>query len=360
MKNTVFCFLYLVCLSSCVSKITSGQGVLFQSESRQEVFDRLVYPFSGKYIKIGCNYYNLKFEKIATIPGAMYCEVDSHGNSIVGINDRIYAEDLSHNVLWSRNLFYVNHQIHQSVLNENLLTIQSSYKPDQQNRLIRYDTLTVIGQNGKIVKSYRFYDYFKKQKSQDILLPNNWTPDAYRDISFEKTHINSFAELYKMRKGKKFLTGYVAYCLLLNKIFVFDHKMKKILKTIDVDSRRIHDVKQLKEGHLIYFLNSFGAEIERRSRVETLNLNTSEIETLYENKSLPYAFEACGSVQVLPDSYLLIAYSYCGLRKKLNPSKHSFLELVNLKTKKSELIELHDNIAGERAYFVDKLPNLDK
>ncbi len=345
----IFTGLFLLLLSlSCTSKIPKTTTPVADLSAW---FD----PQKKTYIQSGCTLFNLRLEPIGNMPGH-YCILKSNGSTLFGLTDHLYHYDNNKYLIWEIKDFYVHHQLNLSETSDNILTINSIYKKDLKYNWLRYDELVVLNSKGKKIKTFSFYDYLTKNKIQTQLRENSWSTDGFQNKSHEHTHINSFREIYSTVSGKKILTGYFSYCANQQKIFYFDKELKKIKRMIGMPTRLIHDVKQLTENTLIYFLNHDSADLEpRHSRIETFNLITNEFKILYQNNNIIDTFPYNSSVQILGDDRYFIFYHVSSSAKGREKKTTSYMELIDLKNKKMQLFPLEKWLYGANALVIDNL-----
>lgn len=309
------------------------------------------------FIKTTCTYLSLSGEVVARLPGNQ-CQLYPDDTRVIGHSDVLYAEDKMKRQIWEIKKFYSHHQIKISEINDDLLTMNSLYTQHPKYIWMRSDQIVVVTKDGRISKSFSFLDYYRKTRFASVPRKNTWSTDSYQNISYERTHINSFSEIYTVKNDRKILTGYVAYCAHLKKLYVFDTELKNIVKVIDMKGRAAHDVQQYSENELIYFLNFKSEEKQTRSRIEILDLKNEKFKKLYVNKSFKQHFAACGSVQTLPGHQLFVFYSSCSPLQK-NRVERSYFELVDLKTLKNEILSVGDWPWRQSAYLVNSAPEAE-
>lgn len=308
------------------------------------------------YIQKECSFLSTRLELVKALPGT-YCLLRGR-NIVIGHQDRLYEINEKLQILWEIKPIYVHHQLNSSQVDNSLLTIESEYshRSAPSPSLVRYDKLIVLSNKGKIIKSFSLMKYMKKNKMDSGDWNNNWTVDGKQKKSIEKTHVNAFRELYTTVNDQKVLSGYIAYCNQQRLAFIFDTKLKKIVRTLNFKNRSIHDIRQYNENELIFFLNENPDEPEpRKTRIETYNLVTNEINVLYQNNLIKAVYPYCGSVQPLPRDRLFIRYSTCNAKFD-DPNVTSYFEMVDLKTMKSTLLPAAQWQLGNSSSIIDHLP----
>lgn len=309
------------------------------------------------YIQKGCYYLTTRLAPVKSLPGG-YCQPIREGAVLTG-NTKLFALDRKLNRLWEISPFYNHHQFNASEVDDTLLALYSEYESAIKPRPIRYDGLAVISSQGKILKSFSFLKYLKKQKVSSYTAVNNWSIDGFQNITDEKTHFNSFREIYKTIDGKRKLSGYVAHSNIQSAFYILDPALQKVVRIIDTDGRHIHDVRQYNENELIFFTNENTKEpLPHYSKIETYNLLTNQFQVLYQSDVVKILYPYCGSVQPLPFNRLFINYSQC--TAKLSDSHDgSLFEMVDLSTRKSTVLPADPNLVSIGADIVEQLPDLD-
>lgn len=293
---------------------------------------------------------------LVALPGS-YC-LQKNTNMVIAKDNRLYEIDKNHKTLWEVKPIFAHHQLNASEIDDSLLTMDSEYHKGDDGLLDRYDRLVVLNGSGRVIKSFSFRKYFKKMKIDPERWDNTWTLDGFQNDSFEKSHFNSFRELYKTVDGKKILTGYLANNNHQHKTYLLDEKLMKVVRELDFVKRKAHDVRQYSETELVFFLNENKGEAEpRQSKIETYDLVTDEIKILYQSDKVKHVYSFCGSVQPLPRQRLFINYNKCSVKMK-ETIDGSYLEMVDLTSKKSTVMRVPDWLIGNRIVVVDRIPTI--
>lgn len=337
-------FLCLIFLSACA---TQPQPVLAP-------FDQW---FSDKsvYIKKSCQFIDLNMNLQRALP-ALHCLPTPNG-ILMATRTSFFAFDNNlKNHLWKYDGFYVHHQLNTSEINDDILTLKSEYTQEADGRQLRNDVLVVLNKKGQIKKSFDFGSYFKKINADIPPAENNWTTDGLSGKSIEKSHFNSFRELYKTINGEKNQTGYLAFDAQQNKVYILDKNLKKVVRVLPFNTKRAHDVRQFSENELIYFLNEDSNEpLPRQSKIEIYDMRTDQTRVLYKSDQIKTVYRACGSVQQLPHNQLFIHYNRCKETLK-GADQNSYFELVDLNTNTSRVAAAPVWLLGDGAYLLNQLP----
>lgn len=340
-------FLFFILLSACAT--TTQVGPQVQVDSFEGLF-----PKNSAYIQKNCHFASILLEPLRSLPG-IYCLLTPQA-VVMANGDSIYAYDKNIlNYMWQIKPFYAHHQLNLSEINDDILTMTSEYVLVPGAKAIRYDQLVVLN-NGRIIKKFSFKKYLKKMKIVPDNWNNNWSTDGMAGKSVEKTHMNSFREIYKISNGKKILTGYLAHSTHQQHTYILDKSLKKVVRVLDFTGHRAHDVRQYNENELIFFLNENTKDPEpRQSKIETYNMLTGEFKVLYQSKKVTKVYPFCGTVQVLNDKRLFIHYSKCTAELK-DGDQSSYFEIVDLTQRTSHVINATDWLGGNTAAIIDELP----
>ncbi len=338
-----FKFIFFLILSGCATQ--PAPTTTFQDW----------FPDKQVYLQKDCRFLSPSLDLLKALPGT-YCLQRKNSTVIANLN-RLYEMDNDLKILWELKPILAHHQLNGSEIDDTLLTMDSEYHQGDDG-LYRYDRLVVISGSGRIIKTFSFQKYFKKIKFVPDSWGNGWTTDGYQNKSFEKTHFNSFRELFKTVDGQRVLTGYLAYSTQQNKAYLLDEKLKNVVRVLGFGHRSAHDVRQYSETELIFFLNIDTEDAEpRQSKIATYDLVSNEIKVLYQSDKVKNVYPYCGSVQPLPQRRLFISYSTCMANMK-EPSSGSYVEMVDLTTKKSTVIRAPDWLIGNGTEIVDRIPSI--
>lgn len=338
-------FLFFIFLSACASSPLQPPV-----DSLEQLF-----PNSSLYIQKNCHFASLQLKPLRSLP-ATYCLLTS--DSVVMANPiSLYAyEKNAFHFKWRINNFYAHHQLNVSEINDDVLTLNSEYVQVPGSKSVRYDELVVLNSEGHILKKFSFRKYFEKMKIVPVDWKNNWSIDGMSGKSVEKSHFNSFRELYKVSDGKKILTGYLAHSIHQEKTYILDKALKKVVRVLDFEYHRAHDVRQYNENELIFFLNENRMEQEpRQSKIEVYNMQTGQFRVLYQSDKIKRVYPFCGSVQVLADQKLFIHYNKCQAKFE-GPDQNSYFEIVDLNKNTSHVMAATVWLQGNMAALVDELP----
>ncbi|MGZ3724543.1 MAG: hypothetical protein ACXWQQ_02035 [Pseudobdellovibrio sp.] len=248
---------------------------------------------------------------------------------------------------------FLHHQLSQSLFGSDILGIESVYINNKKMK-IRTDQVSVFDKTGKRLKSFSFYDYFRKRKVKPVL--NTWTPDENKNSTYEISHVNSFKELYKTdSRGNNVLTSYVAHDNHNNVIFILNKALTKIERTIQLKQKAAHDIQPYNDHQLIYYMNEDASKPEPRlSSIEIFDLKKNNFQTLYQIKTPEVSARACSSVQFFGTDKLFITHSKCSRTKEEEKAYADYyFEYVDLKNNKSVVIPVRNRFVPQGAYLID-------
>ncbi|MGZ3692349.1 MAG: hypothetical protein ACXVAX_12655, partial [Pseudobdellovibrio sp.] len=233
LKKTTVLISFLVLLFSCQSKVTAPPAPESGSKTT-DLLHEAALKYGLTHIAIHCRMYDLDGKKIIDFRGNM-CLFMPDGKTLVYNHGQLVLLTPEMRIIWEKK-YNLQHQLSRSIFDDNYLSVASTYTPDKKYGFIRYDELVIINPQGKKIKSYNFADYIKSIPDFMTVppIPNKWTNDKYLNKSYERTHVNSFYELYSYENSRKVLIGYVANCFALQTVFIFDKNLK-LKKAIDFD-----------------------------------------------------------------------------------------------------------------------------
>lgn len=287
-------------------------------------------------LQSGCQIYDENLRLSYSLTGDL-CIFEPDGSTVISYRDKLQKYDDRFNLLWSLNLF-VTHQLKLSEDRQNYLAIVSQYYPTK-TAPVRYDELKVISKDGKILKSFSFWNL--PQFKGHAPTPNSWTSDGFKDKSLEISHVNSISEFFKTNGSKKVLAGYLSANAGVTLAMVLSTDLKPV-KTFVFKGSSIHDIQQLNSENVLFYSN-FRNSTDHRSFIGVVNLNQGEKNVFYQNKLQDFSGKACGSVQQLDDSKLLILHSNCD-GSFIGKSGSAKMEFVDLKADVSEALEVSPNL----------------
>lgn len=283
------------------------------------------------------------------------CLFFENGNLLKLEDNHLVMYDKTFKKLSAFGPYKLHHQLSQSIFNSNLLSIDSQYYPHKKYKNVRYDVLALFNEQGKKIKSFNFYNYFKKLNKKNLTPTLNiWTTDHHKNNSYEMNHINSFKELYSGSGTNKKLTGYVAHCNFQNVIYILNPELTEIVRTIELKQKLVHDVQPYNENQLIYYMNQdASAPPPQLSSIELYDLKENKFSTLYQIKSLEVSSLACSSVQLFGTDKLLITHSKCLPRKGVDDALGYFFEYVDLTQNKSALVRVYNSPSPQSGYLIN-------
>lgn len=273
------------------------------------VYKNFLKTTSYSHIQSGCRFYDLNGQLKKILPG-QYCQIYENGDfvSFHFPNDVIKFDSHLKKIWQSKHT--LQHQIFKSIIDPNqLLTIESKYAQSKQNENVRTDSLLVLNESGQTIKQFNFKDYIEKNKLS-LAWPNVWTTDGNQKTSVEKSHINSFYETYRTEGSKKILTGYVAHCNLMRKIFFFNKELTEITQEASIPGLAAHSVRPLSDHDFIFYMNEGLDQTEKNktSEIWAFNASTNLFRPIYKNKNPESFAKMCSSVQPLTENKIFILH----------------------------------------------------
>lgn len=238
------------------------------------------------------------------------CLFYQNGDLVLAEPERLVLYDKNMKMKWVRSDVWMVHQIKKSIDGKNILLIASEYH-NIKEKMVRFDQLLVLDlATGKTINEFSFYKSQKSFVTSDYKIiksmrPNNWTTDRYLKKSFEKTHVNSMAEIPAAAREKFKQTVlekavYVAHCNRLFLTLYFDQNLN-ILPYRNYQYRHyVHDTNILSDGSLVRYMNldSFGIKNSYIENIDPISLRQNWV---YPKKDSDFYSEFCGGVQVFDD-----------------------------------------------------------
>lgn len=264
---------FLILLTSC-----SQTSLTSKKRSWAEKGDRLV---------IDCFVYDLRGELLQKYPG-QYCVYLDDGSLISYDPSRssVVKYDSSMKEVW----LLPRHAHHQMRLlsNGDLLVNSSEFKDFKKLKNVRFDSVLVVGQDGKIKKEFSFYKYL--QASNKLASRTAWGASWDRNLSFrnEVTHLAASHETYstlRLAHEKTIPKGSFVLSLNGDAVVIVDPDMKEVLLYQKITPLTFfHDAQQFSDHELIFFRNSLSPTPLADS--EQASVEVYDTEKNYVTKSL--------------------------------------------------------------------------
>lgn len=305
-----------------------------------------------------CNIFDIDGKLLLELPGNIcYFIPDGHLVSANTFALTLYNPDKSK--AWE----IPGHFHHQVTLTNDgkfILAISSKIlKKDGKN--IRYDVLYKVNMQGKIIATTDSVKIYEAMKIEYWVSPFTWDP-AYKDADHELSHVNSFYEVPKQNFPAKsaFQEGQFVVNSVSTGSFLLDENLNKVVRHIPFTTSLFnvtHDVQPQADGTLLYFNNMVLQKNEKEpyqapfSNIETYDPKTKKIKVVFQ-ASPPQAFysKACGGVQQLTDSILLISHMFMGTY---------IFDMKQKKVLSTTLLDIPNSNGALRAVQNAKLVNLD-
>ena len=336
--KSLICSLAIVgFLASCAS---SPAIPLAGQTEKATLLQNYMKSHKGEFLQADCKVFNSDLSIVLDLPGDL-CIFNPDGSTVIAKATKLQKYDSQFRLIWEHDI-KINHQMKLSTRANHYLAIDSRYKPFSQDSYLRYDALNLIASDGKIVKSFDFstpsiFSKFIEKQKPGI---NGWTADGFAGRSYEKTHVNSFSEIYALDKTQKKLVGYIAASAAPTFIAVFDANLKPT-KFIDLNNVKIHDIQQseTKLDRFLFYINYLDPNVTQ-SAIGSISLEDPVPQIYYQNSKQNVYAESCSSVDVLSDSQLLVLHSNSSNFGLVAERTSAKIEFVDLKTHQSELIIL--------------------
>lgn len=239
--------------------------LLMSCASRQHDQEINVLKNEGYSLVIGCMIYDLDGNLQSSYPGEE-CVFMEDG-SFLSYDSKIQVltkYDRTLKSLWKLNL-HVHHGI--KLLSNGDIIINSSIIKDHNNfKKVRFSNVVIISQEGKIKKSFSFFDHLNevlknsKRPVSDIKpYPANW--DQNIDFDYEYTHLAGTYEVKAplMADGKVFAPE-GSFLLTFNSIgrgvYVLSPDIDKVINYKFLSNRIFHDIQPFSGTEVIFFVNT--------------------------------------------------------------------------------------------------------
>jgi hypothetical protein len=268
----------------------------------------------------GCTVFDSKFDEIHRFPG-QYCVFLNNGNYLSSLPSEGDASLINPhgNVLWKKKL-YAHHQLKQDSDGNFLLMTSEIVK--YQNKDCRSDNLVIVGQDGKTLKEWKFFDHSEEIRkllssnspmAQSWLWIGSWFNDSFPSVKCEVSHINSIYEIPEnamskqlgaFKKGNYIVNSSYGFVLILSRDF------KKILWFKEYPgffpASRLHDVQVLSSGNILAYVNK--VDMKRESYLAEYNPVTGDAVWKYGGNPAQHFFSGySGGVQILGNGTLLFS-----------------------------------------------------
>lgn len=268
------------------------------------------------HLYFGCEIYDIRNTsnpKLQKIFSGELCIFQNDGSVIQTLSDRVVKYDARMKELWSLPT-EAHHQINLSPDGKQILILGSeAVLPKPKQGRARSDVLFVLDQNGKIKKRFSFFENRQQfqaaawKNAVDRKFPIIWSPERFKEVSWEITHANSFYEIESHNAEKtnpEFKRGnYIVNDISLMMAFVLDASLTKIVwqKSLRPEVWNMtHDVQVLPSGRLFYYDN--GTTKNPQSQLVEMDLATGKDVWVYRGqKGAQFYSKRWGSVQRLPD-----------------------------------------------------------
>lgn len=213
---------------------------------------------------IGCGIYDSHGKAIRVSPGKR-CLFFPDGGFIStdGVSVTRYGPNLD--ILW--HVKSHNHHLVRPMSDQDFL-IGGSDVRFFLGKITRFDVLQKWNRNGKIVRSFNFYDHLADLRAADPTIELNhvvnfdWDADNLPGVEREFSHLNSAYEIPEnptagvipaFRKG-----NIIVNVNIVSRVFILDKDLRQILWTLKYmkGQSNVHDVQVLPNGHLLVYNNS--------------------------------------------------------------------------------------------------------
>lgn len=333
-------FIYLL-ISGCSHNVNNSIKTQLpqQPQLPQQDVKNYLLEFSkntgATHINSKCRLLNLDGIVIRSFNG-INCIFGDDGSTVVQDFHYITKYSKINSKVWSSSKKEWHHQLDKSVIADEYLTLSQEHKNWGNKKNVRFDILAILNSNGKIIKKFHFYDFYKNNLSKLNTLEIIPEPFPHEKLgaTYELGHHNNLSEMYSTVNGVKVLTGYIAACTMQKQLYILNTQLTEVIKIINLNNRVVHTVKQIDEDNIIFYVNN--TNNNNISHVETYNLKTNEFNIVYSNSN--FYSTACGSAQLINKNYLFILHSKCGAEKL--KKYESVFEFVDLKKNKNTELSL--------------------
>ncbi len=266
-----------------------------------------------------CNIFDFEGKLILEVPGNI-CYFMPDGHLVSGNTSGLTLYNPDKSKAWEI-LGHFHHQLTLSNDGKFILAISSKVL-NKDGKKIRYDVLYKVDMKGNIVGTIDTIKIFEAMKFEFTITPFTWDP-AYKDADHELSHINSFYEVPKQNSPEK--SALKEGQFVVNSIsagsFLLDAKLEKAIMHFPFKTSLnvTHDVQPQPDGTLLYINNLVLQKNVTEpyqapfSNVETYDPKLKEAKVIFQAEP-PQAFfsKACGGVQKLTDSVILISHMFMG------------------------------------------------
>ena len=265
-------------------------------------------PLESKQVAVGCSIYDLNGNLLRRYSGNLcFFEVDGHV-LINHKNQNLTYYDSQMRTLW-RLVIHSHHQINQAA-NGDFLIISSEAK-EFNKKITRFDRFVRINKKGQVIGDFSFAkvsDQFLSGElfPEKVVSKFDWDQDNSDIAEVEVTHANSIYEIpFNTNTDPAFQQGNIITSVSKwPAIFIFDPKLQRIIKRINIQgARRHHDAQVLPNGNLLLYVNEQTLIKSISSILMELNL-TSQQQAMFYNGTKENKFYSSvgGGIQKINDN----------------------------------------------------------